>query len=92
MNRDLIYYLLLINLVSGIIFFTDKQKAKNKKRRISEKTLHLFEFAGGVFANIFLMYIIRHKNKKTKYFIITYIALILWIFAIFSIYTDIIFK
>lgn len=81
----MIYYFILINIFSGIIFFSDKQKAKKNNKRISEKTLHIFEFIGGVFANIFLIYFIRHKNRKKEYFIITYIALILWILLIFGI-------
>ncbi len=75
-------YLILINIVSGIIFYSDKQKAKKKQRRIPEKTLHILEFLGGVFTILFLMYSIRHKNAKKSYYTKTYIALLFWIILI----------
>jgi len=83
MTKQLFYYLLAANILSAIFFVLDKQKAIQKKRRISEMTLHLFELAGGVFINITLMYLIRHKNKKTSYFMITYAILAIWCVAMF---------
>jgi len=75
----ILFYLLMIGVVSSVAFFVDKQKAKFNRRRISEKTLHLFELAGGVFAILPLMYIIRHKNRKSEYFMITYGIAVLWV-------------
>ncbi len=72
-------YLIVINIVTAIIFAGDKKKAKNRKMRIPEKTLHLLEFAGGFVAVLILMYTIRHKNRKTKYYIWTYLACLIWI-------------
>jgi uncharacterized membrane protein YsdA (DUF1294 family) len=79
-------YLLIINILSTIFFIADKIKAQQKKRRIPEKTLHIFEFLGGVFANLVLMYTIRHKNQKTSYFTYTYLALILWFLIFYLIF------
>lgn len=74
-----ILYLILINLISAGLFIFDKDSAKRNGQRIQEATFHLLELLGGVFAVIVMMYAIRHKNRKFKYFIITYLILFLWI-------------
>ena len=84
MQKYIFLYLIIINIISGIIFYTDKQKAKKRKNRISEKNLHILEFFGGAFSIFFLMYIIRHKNKKIKYWIFTYLSILIW--TIFLVY------
>lgn len=75
----IIYYLISISFVGGCLFAYDKHAAISKKRRIPEKTLHLTEFAGAVFAIWILMYLLHHKNKKAGYFAITYLILLMWI-------------
>lgn len=72
-------YLFLINIVSGIIFWSDKRKAIQSKRRIKERNLHFYELLGGVFSILLLMYQIRHKNQKKDYFLITYLIALVWI-------------
>ena len=77
-----ILYIVIINLISSLLFIYDKNAAKSKQRRISEKTLHLFEFLGGVLINIVLMYTIKHKNSKFSYYFWTWIILIAWIISV----------
>ena len=72
------YYIVVINIVSGILFATDKYAAIKNHQRIPEKTLHIFEILGGVFVNILLMYTLHHKNKKFKYWGWTWITGIIW--------------
>jgi len=80
MNNNLIgLYLLFINLLSGIIFAFDKNAAIKGQRRIPAQTLHLFELFGGVFANILLMYTLRHKNRKFSYWVWTWVIMFGWI-------------
>lgn len=79
MGYIIIIYIFVINLISGIIFHTDKKNAVKNKKRIPEKTLHLLELSGGVFTILILSYIIRHKNIKKSYILITYIIFFLWI-------------
>jgi len=83
MNYFIVIYLLIISIISGIIFYSDKRNALKNLRRVPEKTLHLLELAGGVFANLILMYTIRHKNQKKSYFLYTYLILLLWLVLIF---------
>lgn len=71
-------YLGIINFISGFFFYIDKKAAIKDRARIPEKTLHLFELIGGVFANIVLIYLIRHKNQKFSYWILTWIIFIGW--------------
>jgi len=79
LNYDFALYLLIINTLSGILFAFDKLAAKKNRWRISEITLHIFEFLGGVFANILLMYTLRHKNRKFRYWVWTWLVMILWL-------------
>jgi len=76
-------YLIFINLISGIIFVYDKHAAIKNRRRITELTLHLLEIIGGVFANLLLIYTLRHKNRKFSYWIWTWILGIGWMIAAF---------
>ncbi|MEG1555214.1 MAG: DUF1294 domain-containing protein [Bacteroidales bacterium] len=78
----IVYYLVVINLISATLFYADKIKAKHQTERIPEFTLHLCELLGGVFINVILMHTIRHKNRKIRYGIITCMILLLWIAGI----------
>jgi len=79
-------YIFTINLISGIIFHTDKKNAVKNKKRIPEKTLHLLELAGGVFIILLMSYIIRHKNQKKSYITLTYFIFFLWIVIFFFLF------
>jgi len=71
-------YLVIINLVSGFVFSIDKNAAIKGRRRIPERTLHVLELLGGVFANLILMYTLRHKNRKFSYWVWTWVIGIGW--------------
>jgi uncharacterized membrane protein YsdA (DUF1294 family) len=75
-------YLILINLLSAALFIYDKLAATNDRKRIPERNLHFLELLGGVFSNLTLMYIIRHKNKKVYYYMWTWLILTLWLFIV----------
>ena len=80
----LLKYLIIINIISGIIFFIDKQKSKKNKFRISESNLHLLEAIGGIFIILPLMILIRHKNKKSSYFLVSWCICVLWIIILYK--------
>ncbi|MDD4991681.1 MAG: DUF1294 domain-containing protein [Paludibacter sp.] len=82
-----IVYLVIINLLSGLVFSIDKNAARKSRRRIPERTLHLLEALGGVFATVLLMYTLRHKNRKLSYWVWTWLVLIAWIILISRIYS-----
>ena len=72
-------YLAFISLISGFVFSIDKNAAIKGRRRIPERTLHILEMLGGVFANLLLMYTLHHKNRKFSYWIWTWLVLIGWV-------------
>ncbi|MDF1548836.1 MAG: DUF1294 domain-containing protein [Bacteroidales bacterium] len=75
----LLYYLLTTNLIAALVFYMDKQKARKGKYRTKEKKLHLIELLGGVFIILPMLYMIRHKNRKTSYYAYTYLIFCGWI-------------
>lgn len=77
-----ITYLIVINILAIILFCSDKRRATKGKRRIPESILHLFELVGGIFSIVPLMFIIRHKNQKLSYKLVSFTILALWIFFI----------
>ena len=79
----LYYYLLVISIVAAITFAIDKRRARKQLRRVPENVLHAMELLGGVFIIIPMMYLIRHKNRKKSYFLITYLILVVWLVALY---------
>ena len=77
-------YLIIMNLLSGILFAYDKHAAIKNHRRIPERTLHILEIAGGVFSVFLLMYIIHHKNRKFRYYGVTWVVLMGWVIILYS--------
>lgn len=69
MEKYVLLYLAFINLLSAVICAADKIKAIRHKRRISEKTLWLFSFAGGSVGMYLTMHIIRHKTLHKTFMI-----------------------
>ncbi len=67
MENLLLVYLLIINIISFICMFTDKQRAIKHKWRISEYTLICLAIVGGSFGILLGMYTFRHKTKKSKF-------------------------
>ena len=74
----IIYYLVMINLISGLLFFLDQLSALNRRRRIPETMLHLLCLLGGIFAILPLIYILRHKSKKRSFYYLSWIIALTW--------------
>lgn len=67
--KNILIYLIAINLITFITMYVDKKKAKWGKWRIKESTLFTLVFLGGGFGGIAGMYLFRHKTKKTRFVI-----------------------
>lgn len=65
--KNIVIYLVVINILGFLIMGLDKWKAKNEKWRIPENTLLLFTILGGGIGTISGMHIFRHKTKKAKF-------------------------
>ena len=67
--KNIIIYLLAINVITFLAMGFDKYKAKKGHWRTKENTLLTFVFLGGGIGGIIGMYYFRHKTKKPKFYI-----------------------
>lgn len=65
--KNIIIYLLIINLIGFLAMWLDKRKAKKGKWRISEPTLLGIGILGGSIGSMIGMYTFRHKTKKKRF-------------------------
>lgn len=86
MTKYIFIYYLIINLLLFILMAADKEKAKKHKWRIKEATLFLFSFLGGSIGGFFGMFLLHHKNKKVKFYIIFMLSLIIHILVLYLFY------
>jgi uncharacterized membrane protein YsdA (DUF1294 family) len=82
---NIIYYLIIINIISFLLCFLDKRFAIRKMYRIPEAILLLVSLLGGCFAFLLGMNIFHHKTKKLKFKLI-YLFCLIWLFLIYKIY------
>lgn len=84
-----IFYILIINLISSLLTVIDKRKAVRNKWRISEGALLFAGFLGGAFGEYVTMKKIRHKTRHKKFMIglplILFFHIILIIFIIIKV-------
>lgn len=69
MNLQLvaISYVAVVSLVLCIFMYLDKQRAKKKEWRISEKTLLTLGVVGGAVGGVLGMYLFRHKTQHNNF-------------------------
>jgi len=65
--KNILLYLLMINLIGFFMMWSDKRRAKWGKWRIPEQTLFIVTALGGGIGTIAGMYTFRHKTKKLKF-------------------------
>ena len=65
--KNILLYLLIINLIGFGMMWSDKRRAKWGKWRIPEQTLFVITALGGGIGTITGMYTFRHKTKKLKF-------------------------
>ena len=87
--KTLIVYLVIINIVTFLLFGIDKRRAIKNKWRISEAMLLISSLIGGVIGGLFGMSVFHHKTKKIKFRILMPLILILHIFLVIVIKTNI---
>jgi uncharacterized membrane protein YsdA (DUF1294 family) len=80
--RNIIIYVIIINILGFFAMGIDKYKAKKGKWRIPENTLFMFTILGGGIGTIAGIYAFRHKTKKLKFTIGMPLILILEILLI----------
>ena len=86
--KNIIIYLISINIIGFLIMWIDKRKAIKGSWRIPEKTLFIITAIGGGIGTIVGMYIFRHKTKKLNFIIglplITILEIILGIYYLIT--------
>ena len=65
--KNILLYLLMINIIGFCMMWSDKRRAKWGKWRIPEQTLFIVTALGGGVGTIAGMYTFRHKTKKLKF-------------------------
>lgn len=65
--KNIIIYLLIINVLGFLAMGFDKWKAKRGRWRIPEDSLFMFTILGGGIGTIAGIYTYRHKTKKLKF-------------------------
>ena len=82
--KNIVIYLIVINLFGFLIMWIDKRRAKRGEWRISENTLFVVTLLGGGIGTIAGMQKFRHKTKKLKFqiglptILITQIVLVIY--------------
>ncbi len=67
--KNILIYLLIINLASFLAMYIDKKRAKWGKWRTKESTLFTLVLLGGGIGGIAGMYTFRHKTQKPRFVI-----------------------
>ena len=65
--KNIIIYLVAINIIGFLAMWIDKAKAKRGSWRIQEKTLFMITVLGGGIGTISGMYTFRHKTQKLAF-------------------------
>lgn len=87
--KNIIIYLIAINVITFLAMWIDKKKAKRGRYRISEQTLFTLVLLGGGIGGIAGMYIFRHKTQKTRFVVgFPFILIFEILAALFIIFTS----
>ena len=84
--EPILFYLLIINLITLFVWGYDKKMAKKNSKRISEKSLLWLIFFGGLFGGIIGILVFRHKVSKStfllKFLVVGILQLIIFRFIL----------
>lgn len=69
LNRYVWIYLVCVNAFAFVLFGIDKQRARQGRWRISEKTLLTAAALGGSPGALAGMYLFHHKTKKKSFYL-----------------------
>ena len=84
--KNVVIYLLAINVITFLTMLIDKKKAKKGRWRIKESTLLTLALLGGSIGEMLGMYVFRHKTKKPRFFIGVPVMLVLQIILLIMIF------
>lgn len=64
------------SVVTFAVFAWDKRAAARSARRVPERALHALELLGGWPGALAAMWLLRHKNRKPAYWLVTALIVI----------------
>lgn len=79
-----VLYVIIINIISFVIFYSDKQKAIKHRWRIPESTLIILALIGGSIGAYTAMKIFHHKTKHPKFYILVPVFVVLHLLIIIT--------
>jgi len=74
-----------INIITFLLYFSDKRRAIQNRRRISESTLTFFTIVLGGFGALFGMFLLRHKTRKFKFKLTVALGVIIAIISLWQV-------
>jgi uncharacterized membrane protein YsdA (DUF1294 family) len=79
LQQLLLPWLVVINVVTGVVYAWDKVSAGRGSRRVPERTLFLLNFLGGVVGAWLVFFLMRHKTLHRSFWVVQSLATGLWI-------------
>lgn len=67
----------LISLLTLIVYAVDKSAARQGRRRVRERTLHLLALAGGWPGALIAQRLLRHKSRKRPFRAVFWLTVVL---------------
>ena len=67
MQEIILYSVIFLNIITFLLYGLDKQKARQRRRRIPERVLIGFALIGGSVGAYAGMKVFRHKTQKKKF-------------------------
>lgn len=83
MNEALMYFCIVINIITFLVFGYDKWQAKNNKKRVSEFHLLLLTAIGGTIGGLLGMNFFKHKTNKFSFILSFYAIAILQVVLLY---------
>ncbi len=81
----ILFWLIIINIITFVVFGVDKKKAIDGKFRVSEAALFGLSLFGGSLGGLIAMYTFHHKTRKWYFkfgiplILIVWTALLVWL-------------
>ena len=83
--KNIIIYLIVINIITFLAMWIDKKKAKRGRYRISEQALFTLVLLGGGVGGIAGMYTFKHKTQKARFFVGIPVIIVLQILLVIGV-------
>ncbi len=88
MRQPLIVYYIMINILTFFVWGWDKFRARLQQWRVPEKWLIALIIAGGALGGLAGMMIFHHKTRKSYFWVLVVICLILHVYMLQSLSLD----